>query len=219
MQRLIAAYRERGTRLTYTHILVKACGDLLAAKPEYHRFVANNRRLRPTRVDIGLSVAADQPLAPILVIEEADRKSLTDISKEVVQRAPQVRADFARMVAQWDKWGLLVPFSVLRRGILRLAASGLHARRKAGGTFQITNLPSADLFVPLLLGGVSALGMGRVSERAVVDHGQVVVRAMVTLGFGVDHAVFDGRSAADFLDELKSALEVCDTTMGSIRNA
>jgi hypothetical protein len=43
MQRLIAAYRERGTRLTYTYIPVKACADLLAAKPEYHRFVGGNR--------------------------------------------------------------------------------------------------------------------------------------------------------------------------------
>lgn len=210
VQHLMAAYRRVGKRITYTHVAVKVCADLLARNPAHHRFVANNRKLRPAKVDIGLSVAADQPLAPILVVEAADRKSLVEISEEVERRAPEVRAQFFATIAQWNKWGWLVPFSFLRRMILRLAASGLNARRKTGGTFQITSLPDADLFVPLLLGGVSALGMGRVSDRVVADQGQVVIRSMITLGFSVDHAVFDGRAAANFLSELKSAFEACD---------
>lgn len=207
---VMAAYRRLGKRITYTHVATKVCADLLARNPSHHRFVAGNQRLRPTRVDIGLSVAADQPLAPILVIEAADRKSLVAISDEVESRAPQVRAQFSAIVAQWNRWGRLVPFSFLRRLILRVAAGGLNARRKTGGTFQITNLPDADIFVPLLLGGVSALGMGRVSERVVAEQGQVVIRPILTLGFAVDHAVFDGRAAANFLAELKEALESCD---------
>lgn len=210
VQQLMAAYRRLGRRITYTHVAVKVCADLLARHPAHHRFVANNRTLRPARVDIGLSVAADQPLAPILVVEAADRKSLVEISEEVERRAPEVRAQFSAIVAQWNKWGWLVPFSFPRRMILRLAAGGLNARRKTGGTFQITNLPDADIFVPLLLGGVSALGMGRVSEQVVADQGQVVIRPMITLGFSVDHAVFDGRAAAKFLSDLKAAFESCD---------
>lgn len=210
VQQLMAAYRRLGRRITYTHVAVKVCADLLARHPAHHRFVANNRKLRPARVDIGLSIAADQPLAPILVIEAADRKSLVEISEEVERRAPEVRAQFSAIVAQWNKWGWLVPFSFLRRVILRLAASGLNARRKTGGTFQITNLPDADIFVPLLLGGVSALGMGQVSEQVVADQGQVVIRPMIMLCFSVDHAVFDGRAAGNFLSELKAAFESCD---------
>jgi pyruvate/2-oxoglutarate dehydrogenase complex dihydrolipoamide acyltransferase (E2) component len=38
---------------------------------------------------------------------------------------------------------------------------------------------------------------------------------MVTLGFGVDHAVFDGRAAANFLSELKTVLETCDAMAGT----
>lgn len=210
VQQLMVAYRRLGRHVTYTHVAVKVCADLLARHPEHHRFVANNQKLRPGRVDIGVSVAADQPLAPILVIEAADRKSLAEISEEVERRAPEVRTQFCSTVAQWNKWGWLVPFSVLRRMILSLAASSLNARRKGGGTFQITNLPCADIFVPLLLGGVSALGMGRVSEQVAVYQGQVVIRPMITLGFSVDHAVFDGLAAANFLSGLKSALESCD---------
>ena len=186
VQQLMVAYRRLGRHVTYTHVAVKVCADLLARHPEHHRFVANNQKLRPGRVDIGVSVAADQPLAPILVIEAADRKSLAEISEEVERRAPEVRTQFCSTVAQWNKWGWLVPFSVLRRMILSLAASSLNARRKGGGTFQITNLPCADIFVPLLLGGVSALGMGRVSEQVAVYQGQVVIRPMITLGFSVD---------------------------------
>lgn len=214
-QRVIGHYRDLGQRVTYTHIVVKICADVLARNPVHHRFTANNRSLRPATVDIGLSVSADEVLAPLLVVEAAEGKSILAIAEEVQRRAPQVRAQFVKMVDGWRRWGWLVPFSFLRRSILRLVASGVVARRKAGGTFQITNLPEVDIFVPLLLGGVSALGMGRVAEQVVARAGQVVIRPMLTLGFSVDHAVFDGRAAANFLSDLKAALESCDSLLGA----
>jgi pyruvate dehydrogenase E2 component (dihydrolipoyllysine-residue acetyltransferase) len=214
VQNIIDAYRHLGKRITYTHVAVKVCADLLARSPAHHKFVADNQELHPARVDIGLAVAADQPLAPILVVKAADRKTLVAISEEVERRAPEVRKQFAEAISQWKKWGWLVPFSFLRRPLLRMAAGGVHARRKAAGTFQITNLPEADIFVPLLLGGVSALGMGRVSERVVPREGRIVIRPMITLTYSVDHAVFDGRMAASFLSDLKQALESCDATLG-----
>ncbi len=220
VQNVIDAYRRSGRRITYTHIAVKVCADLLAQNPAHHKFVANNKRLvHPATVDIGLSVAADQPLAPVLVIKAANRKSLIAISEEVARRAPEVREQFAKTISQWKKWGWLVPFSFLRRPLLRAVASGLNARRGTAGTFQITNLPDIDIFVPLLLGGVSALGMGRVSERVVPQQGQIVIRPMITLAYSVDHAVFDGRAAANFLSDLKVAFESCNSLLGLAQEA
>jgi pyruvate dehydrogenase E2 component (dihydrolipoamide acetyltransferase) len=215
IQNVMDAYQRGGRRITYTHVAIKVCADLLARNEAHHKFVANNKTLHPDTVDIGLSVAADQPLAPVLVIKAADRKSLVAISEEVERRAPEVRGEFAKTISQWKKWGWLVPFSFLRRPLLRMVAGGLNARRKAAGTFQITNLPNVDIFVPLLLGGVSALGMGRVSERVVPHQGKIVIRPMITLGYSVDHAVFDGRAAANFLSDLKAAFESCDSLLDS----
>jgi pyruvate/2-oxoglutarate dehydrogenase complex dihydrolipoamide acyltransferase (E2) component len=148
------------------------------------------------------------------VIESADRKSLIEISKKVERRVPEVRAQFSIAVTQWQKWGWLAPFSSMRRLILRMMASSLNARRKAGGTFQITNLSDADIFVPLLLARVSALGMGRVSERVIAVQSKVVIQPMISLSFSVNHAVFDGRAAANFLSDLKMALGSCDSLPG-----
>lgn len=213
IQKVINSYRKIGKRVTYTHLAVKICADLLAQNPAHHKFIVNNKVLHATTVDIGLSVGADQPQAPMLVIKAADKKSLMAISEEVERRAPEVREQFAKTVSHWKKWGWLVPFSFLRRPILQMVTKGLTTRKNAAGTFQITNLPNVDIFVPLLLGGVSALGMGQVSERVVPNHGQIAILPMITLSFSVDHSVFDGRTAANFLSDLKTAFEACDSRL------
>lgn len=195
--------------ITYTHLIVKTSADLLKRRPDLHRFVVGNKRLRAGHVDVGISVAADFPLAPILVVHKADQKSLEEISIDMKNRTNHVRSEFAKTLHFWNTWGALVFFSQFRRFVMRLVATGLKARRQVGGTFQITNLPQSDLFIPLLIGGVGVLGVGGVSDRAVVVDSQIVVRPMMTICFSFDHSVYDGKAAADLLAELKKDLENC----------
>ena len=49
--------------------------------------------------------------------------------------------------------------------------------------------------------------MHNISERAVVENGQVVVRPMMYLALSYDHRIIDGRDAVQFLVHIKQSLE------------
>jgi len=49
--------------------------------------------------------------------------------------------------------------------------------------------------------------MHNISERAVVENGQVIVRPMMYLALSYDHRIIDGRDAVQFLVHVKQSLE------------
>src|SRR5918999_4093243 len=82
------ALRGQGVAATATHLLVHAAARALASNRELHQIVAGNRRHRPAHVDIGLSITGESFVAPVLVIERADEKTVADIVDDVATRAP-----------------------------------------------------------------------------------------------------------------------------------
>ena len=138
--RRLEALRRDGVHATATHLLVRAAARALAANPALHQLIAGTRRHRPATVDIGLSVTGDTFVAPVLVIERADTKSIAEIAAEISQRAPQVREADRQMLGVLRRWGWIVPFAFLRRAILRLLFRSGAFRRKGAGTFQISTV-------------------------------------------------------------------------------
>ena len=51
------------------------------------------------------------------------------------------------------------------------------------------------------------LAIGRITEKPVVDGGEVTVRRRMRLTMSCDHRVIDGATGAQFLKTLKSMLE------------
>src|SRR6185503_5950658 len=72
--------RREGAQATATHLLIHAAARALARNPRLHQIVAGTRRHRPEHVDIGLSVTGETFVAPVLVIENADQKSIAEIA-------------------------------------------------------------------------------------------------------------------------------------------
>jgi pyruvate dehydrogenase E2 component (dihydrolipoamide acetyltransferase) len=194
-------------RVTFVHIVVRAVALTLARHPELHVLVAGNHRLRPGRVDIGLSVAGSSFLSPVMVIEDADHKSAGDIAREVRTRIPQVKEDDERMIRTVRRWGWILPIAFLRRAVLRFLLRRLWFRRKGVGTFQISCLSHLDVVVPFLFSTTAILGVGGVRPRVVARDGQPAVRTTVHLSLCVDHRVWDGIQAMRFLTGLKRILE------------
>ena len=79
-----------------------------------------------------------------------------------------------------------------------------------GGTFSITNggIYGSMLSTPIINPPQSAiLGMHNITERAVVEKGEVVVRPVMFLALSYDHRIIDGRDAVQFLVSVKQSLE------------
>ena len=199
-------FRRQGLQATATHLLVQATARALRANPRLHQIVAGNRRQRPGRVDIGLSVTGETFVAPVMVIEGADRKTVEDLVEEMTRRAPDVRKADQAMLRLLRRWGRLIPFAFLRRALLRRLFASATFRRKGAGTFQVSTVP-LDWALSSAFSTAGVLIAGQTRSRVVAVNGAVAIRPVMTLTLSADHGVWDGRAAARFLAAVKSELE------------
>lgn len=204
---LIEEMQNKGINVSYPHIYVRAVALTFSKHPKLHQLISENQRIFPKNVDIGLSVLGRTVVAPVLVIKEANNKSLVEVSKEVIERAPQVRKKELEMLANYRRWGWLMPFGSLRRLLIKFLMRKESFRRENVGTFQITCLPKIDLGAPFLFLTSAILGVAGVKERVIAIDGKPEVRLTAIFSCCVDHKVWDGADASKFLNELKSIIE------------
>lgn len=168
-----------GTRITYTDICVLAAARALRDVPAANASLIDNEIILWEDINIGVAVALEGGDALgggliVPVIRNADKKSLTEISKELKASVEKARD------------GKLMPDDV------------------SGGTFTITNLSalgggSWGYGTPIINQPQSAiLGTGAISDRAVVREGEIVIRPMMPISFTFDHRVLDGAPAGVF---------------------
>jgi pyruvate dehydrogenase E2 component (dihydrolipoamide acetyltransferase) len=134
---------------------------------------------RKRAINIGIAVAQPKGLI-VPVLHNADQKDLVAISIESRQLIERARAGKA---SQDD---------------LR------------GGTFSISNLGmfGVDEFLAIINPPESAiLAVGGISERPIVEEDHVVVGKVMRMTISVDHRVFYGATAAQFMAEVRRLLE------------
>jgi len=199
-------FRRRKVAATPTHLLIQAAARTLARNPDLHQLIAGTRRERPAHVDIGLSVTGEIFVAPVLVIESAELKSVEDIVTEVGTRTAEVQKADREMLERLRGWGRLVPFAFLRRAMLRSMFASPTRRRKVAGTFQVSVVP-ADWALSSAFVATGVLIAGAVRARVVAFEGQCVVRPTMTLTLSADHGAWDGKAATRFLAGVRSELE------------
>lgn len=202
----LEALRRQGVPATATHLLVHATARALWANRKLHQLVAGNRRHNPSHVDIGLSITGEGFVAPVLVIERAEEKSVADIVHEVADRAADVRRADQQMQQMLRRWGRLVPFGFLRRGLMRALFRSTRFRRKGVGTFQVSTVP-ADWALSSAFSTAGVLFAGQTRSRVIAVDGRAEVRPTATLTLCGDHGVWDGRASVRVLAAVKAELE------------
>jgi pyruvate dehydrogenase E2 component (dihydrolipoamide acetyltransferase) len=168
-------------RLTYTHLMIKACALALEAAPEV------NATYRSDEHDIALFESINIGLA-------------VDVNDELV--APTIKECQGK-----DLWQLAEESNAL---VQRARMRKLQPQDYADGTFTISNLGmlGVDRFYAIITPPQSSiLSVGAMTPRPIVENGQVIVGNMTTLGLSVDHRVLDGAKAAQFLGEIRRLLE------------
>lgn len=203
----IHSWRANGQRVTVTHLVIRAAALALARNPELNVMLVGNRRCYPATVTIGVSVATESFVAPVLVIAQAENKSVLALAREMAERKEALVAESEEFLKRLRRWGWLIPFSFARRLVLRLVASNFENRQKLSGTIQVTSLRRSDTAIPLTFGSTAVLAIGRISERVVAVNGQPAVRSMLNLTCTSDHRVWDGRAGEKFMTDIKNILE------------
>ena len=168
-----------GIRLTVTDLIIKMVAKALEDNPSVNCAYADGAMKLFKRIDIGLVAAVEGGLI-VPVIRQADKKSLAEIT--------QARAELAQKARD--------------RKITK--------EEMTGSTFTISNLGmfGIDQFSAILQPPEGAiLAIGRITDKAVVRDGQIVIRPMMTLTLSIDHRVLDGVLGSQFLQSLKGYIE------------
>jgi pyruvate dehydrogenase E2 component (dihydrolipoamide acetyltransferase) len=175
------AAAERGAKLTYLPFVIKALTASLKRFPSLNAHVDDAAKEYVLRKDIHVGIATDtEDGLTVPVVKGADRRSIVDLAAEIQRLTEAARAK-------------------------KIAVEDLK-----GSTITITSAGSIGGFLatPILnYPEVAILGVYKISERAVVRDGQVVVRHMMNLSITLDHRIVDGATSARFLNDLIGRLE------------
>ncbi len=180
--RMAKHVEKKGTRLSYLPFVVKGVVAGLRAYPRVNaRFDDERQELVVHRsYNIGIATAApDGLLVPVL--QHADRKSVSEIAREIQELAEKARE------------------------------GKLSRAEMSGGTFTITSLGALGgvLATPILnYPEVAILGVHRIVRRPVYRaDGTIGPADLMNLSISLDHRVLDGIVGAQFIAVVKSYLE------------
>ena len=168
-------------RVTMTDFLTRACAIALTRFPEVNASWVDGRFERKRSVNIGLAVAPAQGMGLLVpVVHDVERKDLIQISIE------------SRQVIERARSGKPSPGDL------------------DGGTFSISNLGmyGVDEFSAIINPPESAiLAVGAIKDVPVVEDGRIVAGKVMRMTLSVDHRVFYGATAAQFIAEIKRLIE------------
>jgi pyruvate dehydrogenase E2 component (dihydrolipoamide acetyltransferase) len=168
-------------KVTMTDFLVRSCALALRKFPEVNTSWADGRFQRKRAINIGLAVAPSQGMGLLVpVVHDADLKDIVQISiesRQVIERARSGRPGEGDL---------------------------------SGATFSISNLGmyGVDEFTAIINPPEAAiLAVGAIKDVPVVDSGRIVPGKVMRMTLSVDHRVFYGATAAQFMAEVKRLIE------------
>jgi 2-oxoglutarate dehydrogenase E2 component (dihydrolipoamide succinyltransferase) len=169
-----------GVRLGFMSFFVKAVVEALKRFPVVNASVDGNEVIYHNYYDIGIAIGGGPRGLVVPIVRNADLLSMADIEKTIREYAEKVQNN------------------------------KLTIEDMSGGTFTITNggVYGSMLSTPIINPPQSAiLGMHKITERAVVEKGQVVVRPVMYVAMSYDHRIIDGSDSVQFLVTIKELLE------------
>ena len=174
-----AIEKKHGVKVTFMPFFVKACCVALRDFPNINAQIDGDSIVYKHYVNMGIAVASEQGLV-VPNIKDADRKTMVELSAEIVQVAKRARDG-------------------------KLTMDDL-----TGGTFTITNggVFGSLVSTPILnYPQVGILGLHKIQDRPVVIDGQITVRPMMYVALTYDHRIVDGQHSVQFLVRVKELME------------
>ena len=168
-------------KVTMTDFLVRACALALRKFPEVNSSWVDGKFHRKRAINIGLAVPPSQGMGLLVpVVHDADLKDIVQISiesRQVIERARSGRPSEGDLT---------------------------------GGTFSISNLGmyGVDEFTAIINPPEAAiLAVGAIKDVPVVEGERIVPAKVMRMTLSIDHRVFYGATAAQFMAEVKRLIE------------
>jgi len=209
VQNFLKTYKEeKKINLPLTPLLIKACAMTLKKTPDANYMMRGYKLVKPSSVDIGVSVAGKTRYAPVVVIRAAERKSLKEIADELARESKIVRAEEEKKLREISRFVRLIPFNFIRFWLIKAFMTRQRIVRTATGTFQLTNfgLFGGELaFTPII--NTSLLGIGAVRDRVIVVDGKIEARPTSYFTIQGDHRTNDARTVGEFIHHMNDFMK------------
>ena len=172
---------EMGVKVTYLPFIMKALIATLREFPEVNATIDDDAKEIVYKKYYNIGFAADTPNGLLVpVIKDADRKSIAEISAEIVELATKARA------------------------------GKLSLDEMKGATITITNIGSVGglLATPIINHPeVAILGTYKMQDKPVIKDGELDVIKAMNFTITADHRLIDGAVAARFLTAFIQRIE------------
>ncbi|MCF6204340.1 MAG: 2-oxoglutarate dehydrogenase complex dihydrolipoyllysine-residue succinyltransferase [Methylococcaceae bacterium] len=166
-------------KLGFMSFFVKSSIEALKKHPAINASIDGNDIIYHGYYDMGIAVSTPRGLI-VPVIKDADQLDFAGIEKSIFNYGSKAKE------------------------------GSLSYEDLTGGTFTITNggIFGSMLSTPILNPPQCAiLGMHAITERPVVENGEIVIRPIMYLALSYDHRLVDGKEAVQFLVTIKECLE------------
>jgi len=224
-----------GKRVTVTHMLARAVGEVLHKTPEANAILRYNRVYLRKTVGVFMQVVmtdegSDKIDLSGVTIYDVPDKSLAEIADEVAVKVDKVRKHKDPALEKTRGMFRFIPYFMLNMFLrvlaffsytLNLNLTFMGVPKDPFGSVMITNIGSLGLdmaFVPLVPYSrvPILLATGEVRETPVAENGEVVVRQVMKVNATFDHRYIDGFHAAAMSRILKAWMEDPDQHFGVI---
>ena len=173
------AARRGEDKISMTALLTRAVAWTLLRHPRLNSTLNGEEIRQYKTANIGIAVALDNGLI-VPVVRNVENKGVAQIASEINDLAKRARDN------------RLTPAEV------------------SGGTFTISNLGpfGIEQFTAILNAGQAGiLAIGAVNKEVVVIDDEMVIRPIMRMTLSADHRTVDGAVAAQFMADLRSAME------------
>lgn len=171
---------EQGTKLTFLPYVVKALISASKKFPILNAYVDEETEEIVYKHYYNIGIAADTERGLVVpVVKDADRKSLFEISEDIIDLGTKARE------------------------------GKLSAEEMSGASNTISNIGSAggQWFTPILnYPEAVILGIGRIADKPIVRDGEIVIAPVLALSLSFDHRIVDGVTAQSALNQIKRVL-------------
>lgn len=179
METFNKAHQKENLKITYNHILMKACAIASRKYELFRSSIAEGEITIHDDINIGLAVATEHGLL-VPNAKNVDKLSLEELCQETSRLIKGARE-------------MSLNYSDIEGGTFTITNLGMYG---------------IEHFTPIINQPETAiLGVNKICPKLVLENGVVTEKQYLPLNLVADHRIIDGALAATFLNEVKKLVE------------
>ncbi|WP_185876763.1 dihydrolipoamide acetyltransferase family protein [Blattabacterium cuenoti] len=166
-------------KISFNDIIIKAAAQSLKKNPDINGSWNEEEILLHSNINIGIAVSVPNGLI-VPVIQNADQKSLLQISKEIKDK------------------------------VLRSRSKKIQAEEIENSTFTVSNLGmyGIEFFTSIInTPNSSILSIGSIMEKPIIRNSKIEIGNVMKITLSCDHRIIDGSTASNYIHSFRKFLE------------